>query len=305
MVVNRKTRSKPAAGAARTAGQALQKSTSAAESVKTDQPAVLAETTVEAVDPVADAAVLEPIVEVVIESVVEPMVEAVAEPVVEPMVEAVAEPVVEPMPESIVEPIPEPIPEPVVEPILETVIEATIEPELKPLAVLDVKPKAAPIVLEAEVLPTEPVMTEPVVAKATPAKTNPKVTQKSKGASAMTEAETPKTSAIAKADSGMVGMIYSAGERPIGASSMTVFGTILNGRPIEASSVKLFDILPGDRPVFADAITYVAGGAPGGRPVMVSPAGMLNAGVIMGYRPIFSNDDASDPNGELLMGYLD
>ncbi len=285
MVVNRKTRSKPAAGAARTAGQALQKSTSAAESVKTDdQPAVSAETTVEAVDeavaPVAVAAVPEPIVP-------EPIVEAIAEPEVEP----------------------------VVEPILEPAIEATIEPELKPLAVLDVKPKAAPIVLEAEVLPTEPivvepvitkpVITEPVVAKATPAKTNPKATQNPKGASAMTEAETPKTSAIAKADSGMVGMIYSAGERPIGASSMTVFGTILNGRPIEASSVKLFDILPGDRPVFADAITYVAGGAPGGRPVMVSPAGMLNAGVIMGYRPIFSNDDASDPNGELLMGYLD
>jgi hypothetical protein len=275
MVVNRKTRSKPAAGAARTAGQALQKSTSAAESVKTDQPAMPAETTVEAVDPVADtAAVLEPIVEAVTETVVEPM------------------------------------PEPTPEPVVETVVEATIEPELKPLAVLDVKPKVAPIVLEAEVLPTEsvttePVTTEPVVAKATPAKTNPKATQKPKGASAMTEAETPKTSAIAKADAGVVGMIYSAGERPIGASSMAVFGTILNGRPIEASSVKLFDILPGDRPVFADAITYVAGGAPGGRPVMVSPAGMLNAGVIMGYRPIFSNDDASDPNGEQLMGYLD
>jgi hypothetical protein len=150
-------------------------------------------------------------------------------------------------------------------------------------------------------------LVEPIVAKATPVKTNPKATQKPKGASAMTEAETPKTSAITKSEStsGFVGAIYSAGERPIGASSMHVFGTILNGRPIEASSVKLFDILPGDRPVFSNEVSYVTGGLPGGRPVMVSPAGMLNAGVIMGYRPIFSNDDASDPNGELLMGYLD
>jgi hypothetical protein len=258
MVVNRKTRSKPAAGAARTAGQALQKSTSVAKLAETDQSVEPTETEVDAVEPVADATVVEPIVE--------PVTIAVAEPTIEPELN---------------------------------------EPELRPLAVLDVKPKAAPIVLEAEVLPTESVVTDPVVAKATPAKTNPKATQKPKGASAMTEAETPKTSAIAKADAGVVGMIYSAGERPIGASAMNVFGTILNGRPIEASSVKLFDILPGDRPVFADAITYVAGGAPGGRPVMVSPAGMLNAGVIMGYRPIFSNDDASDPNGEQLMGYLD
>lgn len=101
-----------------------------------------------------------------------------------------------------------------------------------------------------------------------------------------------------------VGMISSAGERPIGASTVVVFGTYMNGRPIEASSLKLFEMLPGDRPVFANEVSYVEGTADGGRPIMISPAGLMNAGEVMGSRPIFSNDIV-DPDSGSLMGYLD
>ncbi len=101
-----------------------------------------------------------------------------------------------------------------------------------------------------------------------------------------------------------VGMISSAGDRPIGASTVVVFSTYLNGRPIEASSLKLFEMLPGDRPVFANEVSYVEGTADGGRPIMISPAGLMNAGEAMGSRPIFSNDIV-DPDSASLMGYLD
>ena len=130
----------------------------------------------------------------------------------------------------------------------------------------------------------------------------------------MTQSETPKTSAVVAkaADSDnpamqlkAVTMFYSAGERPIAASDMQVFGTILNGRPIEASSLKVFDILPGDRPVFANEVSYMTVGLPQDRPVLVSPPGMMHAQTLMGGRPIFSNDDVTDPQGEMLMGYLD
>ena len=101
-----------------------------------------------------------------------------------------------------------------------------------------------------------------------------------------------------------VGMFSSAGDRPIGASGLVIFGTYLNGRPIEASSLKLFEMLPGDRPVFSDEMSYVPGTADGGRPIMISPDGLMNAGEMMGSRPIFSNDIV-DPNPATLMGYLD
>lgn len=101
-----------------------------------------------------------------------------------------------------------------------------------------------------------------------------------------------------------VGMFSSAGDRPIGASNLVIFGTYLNGRPIEASSLKLFEMLPGDRPVFSDEMHYVPGTADGGRPIMVSPDGLMNAGEAMGSRPTFSNDIV-DPNPAMLMGYLD
>lgn len=102
----------------------------------------------------------------------------------------------------------------------------------------------------------------------------------------------------------VIGMISSAGERPIGAATMAIFGTYLNGRPIEASSLKLFEILPGDRPVFSSEVTYLPGTPVGGRPIMVSPAGLLGAEEVMGNRPIFRNDIV-DPDSASLMGYLD
>jgi hypothetical protein len=193
-------------------------------------------------------------------------------------------------------------------------------------------------ILEAEIefsVPLEPIQTsisEEVPAKAAVVSTprnkskvsNPKSSvQRPKGDKTMTQETeksaplaTKKESAIAKTGSALpvrpvtpsdltvVGMISSAGERPIGAATMAIFGTYLNGRPIEASSLKLFEILPGDRPVFSTEIAYVPGTPFGGRPIMVSPAGLLGAEEVMGNRPIFSNDIV-DPDSASLMGYLD
>jgi hypothetical protein len=192
-------------------------------------------------------------------------------------------------------------------------------------------------ILEAEIefsVPLEPIQTpilEEVPAKAavvSPPRNKSKVSnpkssvQRPKGDKTMTQETeksaplaTKKESAIAKTGSALpvrpvtpsdltvVGMISSAGDRPIGAATMAVFGTYLNGRPIEASSLKLFEILPGDRPVFSTEIAYVPGTPFGGRPIMVSPAGLLGAEEVMGNRPIFSND--MDPDSSSLMGYLD
>jgi len=260
MVANRKTRSKPVAGSARTAGHALQKSTTA--SALEDKS--------DAVESNADSEKIEP---------------TIASPL-----EPEAEPVV-----------------------LETnVLEAELleldrsNSDFLNAIVLDLD------VLEVDVPPPPSVPDAP---KATAAKTiPPKATQKTKGASVMTQSENPKANAVVAkaADSAKpamqleaVTMFYSAGERPIGASTMQVFGTILNGRPIEASSLKVFDILPGDRPVFANEVAYMNVGLPQDRPVLVSPPGMMHAQTLMGGRPIFSNEDVADPNGEMLMGYLD
>jgi len=260
MVANRKTRSKPVAGSARTAGHALQKSTTA--SALEDKS--------DAVESNADSEKIEP---------------TIASPL-----EPEAEPVV-----------------------LETnVLEAELleldrsNSDFLNAIVLDLD------VLEVDVPPPPSVPDAP---KATAAKTiPPKATQKTKGASVMTQSENPKANAVVAkaADSAKpamqleaVTMFYSAGERPIGASTMQVFGTILNGRPIEASSLKVFDILPGDRPVFANEVAYMNVGLPQDRPVLVSPPGMMHAQTLMGGRPIFSNEDVTDPNGEMLMGYLD
>lgn len=266
MVANRKTRSKPVAGSARTAGHALQKSTTA--SALEDKS--------DAVESNADSEKIEPTIASPLEPEAEPV--AVAEPVV---LEA-------------------------------NVLEAELleldrsNSDFLNAIVLDLD------VLEVDVPPPPSVPDAP---KATAAKTiPPKATQKTKGASVMTQSETPKASAVvAKAADSVkpamqleaVTMFYSAGERPIGASTMQVFGTILNGRPIEASSLKVFDILPGDRPVFANEVAYMNVGLPQDRPVLVSPPGMMHAQTLMGGRPIFSNEDVTDPNGEMLMGYLD
>ncbi len=172
----------------------------------------------------------------------------------------------------------------------------------------------------------EEVPAKPAVASTPRSKSkvsNPKSSvQRPKGDKTMTQETeksaplaTKKETAIAKTGSALpvrpvtpsdltvVGMISSAGERPIGAATMAVFGTYLNGRPIEASSLKLFEILPGDRPVFSTEIAYVPGTPFGGRPIMVSPAGLLGAEEVMGNRPIFNNE--VDPDSASLMGYLD
>jgi hypothetical protein len=274
MVANRKTRSKPVAGSARTAGHALQKSTTASAS----------EDKSDAVEMKAESEGIE--VEPIVASPLKP--EAVAE-------STAAEPVA---------------------------LEAELlEAELLEVELLEVDPSDSSVFLNAIVLDLDvpqdvpPLPSSVPDAPKAPAKTiPPKATQKTKGASVMTQSETPKASAVVAkaADSSKpamqlnaVTMFYSAGERPIGASTMQVFGTILNGRPIEASSLKVFDILPGDRPVFANEVAYMTVGLPQDRPVLVSPPGMMHAQTLMGGRPIFSNDDVSDPNGEMLMGYLD
>ena len=270
MVANRKTRSKPVAGSARTAGHALQKSTTA--SALEDKS--------DAVESNADSEKIEP-------TIASPL-----EPEAEPV--AAAEPVV---------------------------LEANVlEAELLEAELLELDRSNSDflnaIVLDLDVLEVDvPPPSVPDAPKATAAKTiPPKATQKTKGASVMTQSENPKANAVvAKAADSVkpamqleaVTMFYSAGERPIGASTMQVFGTILNGRPIEASSLKVFDILPGDRPVFANEVAYMNVGLPQDRPVLVSPPGMMHAQTLMGGRPIFSNEDVTDPNGEMLMGYLD
>jgi hypothetical protein len=98
------------------------------------------------------------------------------------------------------------------------------------------------------------------------------------------------------------GTIISAGERPVGASHMEIFGTILNGRPIEASHLIVAD-MTGSSPIFASNFKSVEGlDLPGGRPVMASSADLLTASYLPGGRPIASNDI---DDSEFLMGYLD
>ncbi len=198
------------------------------------------------------------------------------------------------------------------------------------MVILDSVPDVSQNVVPAVPESTSPILAE-ISAKAAAVSTprskskvsNPKSSvQRPKGDKTMTQ-ETEKSAPLAKKESAIaktgsalpvrpvmpsdltvVGTISSAGERPIGAATMAVFGTYLNGRPIEASSLKLFEILPGDRPIFATEIAYIPDAAFGGRPIMVSPAGLLGAEEVMGNRPIFSND-IIDPDSASLMGYLD
>jgi hypothetical protein len=101
----------------------------------------------------------------------------------------------------------------------------------------------------------------------------------------------------------VVGTLQMAGPRPVAASHLGVFATILNGRPIETSSLQVFEQLPGGSPIFLSEFHAVEGlDLPGGRPVMASEPGLMQAAMLPGSRPIFSNeiDDSST-----LMGYLD
>lgn len=95
-----------------------------------------------------------------------------------------------------------------------------------------------------------------------------------------------------------------AGLRPIAASHMDIFGTILNNRPIMASHLKVMEYsIPGHRPIFASDIVICDDlTLPGGRPIIASDPHLLQASLLMGGRPIASNqiDDS-----ETLMGFLD
>jgi hypothetical protein len=99
--------------------------------------------------------------------------------------------------------------------------------------------------------------------------------------------------------------ISVAGLRPIAASNMEIFGTILNNRPIMASNLRVIDsnALADHRPIFAsDLIVRDDLTLPGGRPIMASDPKLLEASLLPGGRPIASNE-IDDP--EALMGYID
>jgi hypothetical protein len=96
----------------------------------------------------------------------------------------------------------------------------------------------------------------------------------------------------------------SAGVRPIAASHMDVFGTILNGRPILASNLQVVEYaIPGNRPVFASDIVVCDDlTLPGGRPIVASSPDLLAATLLPGGRPIASNEI---DDSEALMGFID
>jgi hypothetical protein len=101
----------------------------------------------------------------------------------------------------------------------------------------------------------------------------------------------------------VIGTLQMAGERPVAASPMGIFGTYLNGRPIQSSDLKIYDGLPGGSAIFLSDFHAVEGlDLPGGRPVMASPSGLLGSDRHFGDRPIFANeaDDAAE-----LMGFID
>lgn len=96
-----------------------------------------------------------------------------------------------------------------------------------------------------------------------------------------------------------------SGIRPIGASHLDVYDTLMGGRPIEANHLSVVDTdsLPGHRPVFANELTVVdVDTLPGHRPVAASPGELMEGSTLPNNRPIARND-IFDPTG--MMGYLD
>jgi hypothetical protein len=100
----------------------------------------------------------------------------------------------------------------------------------------------------------------------------------------------------------VVETISLSGGRPIEASNMDLYGSFLNGRPIESTHLTIEAMLPGDRPVFGSEVEMLDEILPGGRPIMVSPASLMQATSLPGGRPIASNQ-IDDPAN--LMGFLD
>lgn len=110
---------------------------------------------------------------------------------------------------------------------------------------------------------------------------------------------------VAPAEMTVVESISAAGVRPIAASNLEVYGTILNNRPIMASNLRVLDntILADHRPIFAsDLVVRDDLSLPGGRPIVASDPALLEASLLPGGRPIASND-IDDP--EAIMGFID
>lgn len=122
---------------------------------------------------------------------------------------------------------------------------------------------------------------------------------------AATATASEETALALQSDDGEIEVVESfasAGIRPIAASHLEVFGTILNNRPIMASSLQVVEYA-GGRPIFAsDLVICDDLTLPGGRPIVASDARLMEADVIIGGRPIASNDLGE---GEGLMGYID
>ncbi|NJR51029.1 MAG: hypothetical protein HC780_17080 [Leptolyngbyaceae cyanobacterium CSU_1_3] len=100
----------------------------------------------------------------------------------------------------------------------------------------------------------------------------------------------------------VVGTIQSAGIRPIAASPMAIYGTLMGGRPIEANGLRVADMV-GDSPIFYSEVQMIEGESGiFGRPIMVSDPALMNSEAGYGGRPIASNaiDDARS-----LMGFID
>lgn len=97
----------------------------------------------------------------------------------------------------------------------------------------------------------------------------------------------------------------AAGLRPIAASHLKVYGTILNNRPIMASDIRVTSVgaLADHRPIFAsDLVVRDDLTLPGGRPIAASDPKLLEATLLPGGRPVASNEI---DDSETLMGYID
>jgi hypothetical protein len=103
-------------------------------------------------------------------------------------------------------------------------------------------------------------------------------------------------------DMEVVGTIQSAGIRPIAASHLSIYGTLMGGRPIESNALKVADMV-GDSPIFYNDVQMIEGdNGIFGRPIMVSDPALMNAEAGYGSRPIASNQ-IDDPRA--LMGFID
>ena len=114
--------------------------------------------------------------------------------------------------------------------------------------------------------------------------------------------------AVRPVDSSGIEIVESmmiSGERPIAASHLDIYGTILNNRPIESTHLKVVDTdtIPGHRPIFASELHVLdIDTLPGHRPIVASDPHLMESSMLPGGRPIASND-TDDATG--LMGYLD